>query len=82
DDGVATTDRQTVTLEGLPIDVKHGYATNISIILAAQLSSEFTTDPAGTVGLGTCSFTYTEATNSLGAEISEITNTGTDTDGC
>ena len=57
---------QKVTLEGVGINVKYGYATAASIILAAQLSSEFDTATAGTVTLGDCSFTYTEASTATG----------------
>lgn len=51
----------TVDLEGTEIELIYGYATEDSILLAAQLSSDFDTATAGTVKLGACSFTYTEA---------------------
>lgn len=68
----------TVTLEGQPIALIHGYATEASILTAAQLSSDFDTSTAGTIALGACSFTYTEATSSTsGVSIGAITgNTG------
>lgn len=64
----------TVTLEGQSIALVHGYATQASIITAAQLSSDFNTATAGTIALGGCSFTYTQATSSTsGVTISAIT---------
>ena len=67
---------QKVTLEGVDIDVKYGYATAESIMDAAQLSSEFTraTDTGvGTVTLGDCRFNYTQATSSTsGVTISDV----------
>lgn len=68
----------TVTLEGQSIALIHGYATEASILTAAQLSSDFDTTTAGTIALGGCSFTYTEATSATsGVAISAITgNTG------
>lgn len=51
----------TVDLEGTDIDLIYGYATEDSILLAAQLSSDFDTATPGTIKLGACSFTYTEA---------------------
>ncbi len=68
----------SVTLEGQSIALVHGYATEASIITAAQLSSDFNTATAGTIALGGCSFTYTQATTATsGVSISAITgNTG------
>jgi MSHA pilin protein MshA len=63
----------SVTLEGTPIPTEFGYATLASIITAAQLSADFDTATAGTITLGTCSFTYTAATATTGAVISTIT---------
>ena len=51
----------TVNLEGTDIALIYGYATEASILAAAQLSSDFDTATAGTIELGACSFTYTEA---------------------
>ena len=51
----------SVTLEGTAIALAHGYATQASILTAAQLSSDFDTATAGTIKLGACSFTYTAA---------------------
>lgn len=51
----------TVTLEGTDINTIYGYATEDDILVAAQLSSDFDTATAGTIKLGACSFTYTEA---------------------
>lgn len=65
---------QSVSLEGSTIALKYGYATEASIITAAQLSSEFDTSVPGTISLGDCSFTYTEATSATsGVVIGEIT---------
>jgi len=74
----------TVTLEGSPIALIHGYATEASIITAAQLSSDFDTATAGTIELGACSFTYAEATSSTsGVAISSIAGaTGTPASSC
>lgn len=64
----------TVTLEGQSIALAHGYATQASILTAAQVSNDFDTSTAGTVKLGGCSFTYTAATSaSSGVTISAIT---------
>ncbi len=51
----------TVNLEGTDINTIYGYATEDDILVAAQLSSDFDTTTAGTITLGACSFTYTEA---------------------
>ncbi|MDZ7887982.1 MAG: type II secretion system protein [Pseudomonas sp.] len=51
----------TVTLEGTAIALVNGYATQASILTAAQLSNDFDTTTAGTIKLGACSFTYTGA---------------------
>lgn len=80
---VADTGSTVVTLEGKSIAVVYGYATQTSIVTAAQLSSEFTTVPVGTIKLGTCSFTYTQATaETRGVTISEITDSDITTPGC
>jgi MSHA pilin protein MshA len=63
----------SVPLEGTAIDTAFGYATQASIITAAQLSADFNTAIAGTITLGTCSFTYTAATATTRAVISTIT---------
>lgn len=71
----------TVTLEGEDIDLVYGYATQASILKAAQLSTEFDTSTAGTIALGGCSFTYTEATAAdSGVQITDIT--GNDDNSC
>ncbi|PFG10188.1 pilin [Marinobacter sp. LV10MA510-1] len=68
-----TGEKGSVTLEGQPIELAYGYATKDSIMDAAQLSSEFTTnDPSGTVKLGACNFTYKEAAEGGAAEISDV----------
>lgn len=69
----------TVTLEGEDIALIFGYPTEDSILLAAQLSSDYDTATAGTIALGACSFTYTEAVDAATpAAIGNITgNTGT-----
>jgi len=73
----------TVTLEGQPIALEFGYATLGSIILAAQLSGEFTTSTLGTVTLGTCSFTYAKPTAAgEGAVISDVTDPDNDPTSC
>jgi MSHA pilin protein MshA len=72
----------TVPLEGTAIATAFGYATQASIITAAQLSADFNTATAGTITLGTCSFTYTAATSASSAVISAITDTDTTTPGC
>ncbi len=73
----------TVTLEGTPIATAFGYATQASIITAAQLSAEFNTATAGTISLGTCSFTYTAATSAtVPAVVGAITDTDATTAGC
>lgn len=73
----------SVTLEGQPIATAFGYATQASIITAAQLSAEFNTATAGTISLGTCSFTYTAATSATApAVVGPITDTDTTTPGC
>jgi MSHA pilin protein MshA len=73
----------SVTLEGTPITTAFGYATQASIITAAQLSADFNTATAGTITLGTCSFTYTAATSAIApAVISGITDTDLTTPGC
>jgi len=66
---VAGTSPAQVTLEGTPIDMKHGYPTLTGILLAAQISGkDLDITTAGTVSsLGatdsaTCSVVYTEAT--------------------
>ncbi len=78
-----------VKLEGEPIDLIYGYATEDDILVAAQLSSDFETATAGTIKLGACSFTYTEAvapnppttTAPTAAIVGEITgNNGTSCD--
>lgn len=58
----------TVTLEGTPIAMVHGYPSAAAIQTASQLSTadytiatSTTTPPVTTVTLGTCSFTYTQA---------------------
>lgn len=60
----------SVTLEGTPIDMKHGYPTLTGILLAAQISGkDLDITTAGTVSsLGatdsaTCNVVYTEATS-------------------
>ncbi|WP_417660110.1 pilin [Pseudidiomarina sp.] len=70
----------TVELEGTEIDLLYGYADQDSILLAAQLSTEFVTSTAGTIKLGACSFTYSNAaapvapsTSPTPAKIGEIT---------
>ncbi|MEK1906059.1 MAG: type II secretion system protein [Pseudomonas sp.] len=71
--GNATGPTVTVTLEGTSIALAHGYATEASILTAAQLSSDFDTTTAGTIALGACSFTYTEATSATsGVVIGDI----------
>lgn len=71
--GNATGPTGTVTLEGTSIALAHGYATEASILTAAQLSSDFDTTTAGTIALGACSFTYTEATSATsGVVIGDI----------
>ena len=50
-----------VELEGQKISLIYGYADQSSILTAAQLSSEFETSTAGTIKLGACSFTYSNA---------------------
>jgi len=73
----------TVVLEGQNIATEFGYATEASIITAAQLSAEFDTATAGTISLGTCSFTYTAATSAtVPAQISALTDSDTTTPGC
>jgi len=67
DDGLGNDTLQQVTLEGVAIDVKYGYATAASIMDAAQLSSEFKR-ATGTVTLGDCSFTYVEANKGEGED--------------
>lgn len=77
-----------VSLEGQAINLIYGYATEDDIVVAAQLSSDFDTSTAGTITLGACSFTYTEAaapvapaTEPTGAVIGDITgNNGTSCD--
>ena len=74
----------SVTLEGTAIALAHGYATQASILTAAQLSSDFDTATAGTIKLGACSFTYTAAAAAGGAAaVSGITGaTGTPASSC
>ncbi|MBX9913155.1 MAG: type II secretion system GspH family protein [Pseudomonadaceae bacterium] len=73
----------SVTLEGTPIATAFGYATQASIITAAQLGTDYNTATAGTITLGTCSFTYTEATSAtVPAVIGAITDTDATTPGC
>ncbi|WP_394560387.1 type II secretion system protein [Aquipseudomonas alcaligenes] len=74
----------TITLEGQNIALAYGYATQASILTAAQLSNDFNTATAGTVSLGACSFTYTAATSATsGVNISGITGaTGTPPSSC
>lgn len=73
----------SVPLEGTAIATAFGYATQASIITAAQLSADFNTATPGTISLGTCSFTYTAATSAtVPAVISGITDTDTTTPGC
>ena len=73
----------SVTLEGAAIATAFGYATQASILTAAQLGADYTTTPAGTIALGTCSFTYTAATSAtVPAVISAITDTDSATPGC
>lgn len=74
----------SITLEGQPIALVHGYATQASILTAAQLSNDFDTTTAGTIKLGACSFTYTAATSATsGVTISPITGaTGTPPSSC
>ncbi|MGL4317268.1 MAG: type II secretion system protein [Pseudomonas sp.] len=73
----------TVTLEGSAIATAFGYATQASILTAAQLSNDFNTATAGTISLGTCSFTYTEATSAtVPAVVGNITDSDTTTAGC
>ncbi len=63
----------TVTLEGKTIALAYGYATKASVVQAAQLSKDFDTTTAGTIKLGNCSFTYTQATSATsGVVISDI----------
>lgn len=72
----------SVSVEGTAIATAYGYATQASIITAAQLSTDYTV-ASGTVTLGTCSFTYTAATSaSAPAAVSAITDTDTATPGC
>ncbi|OHC27673.1 MAG: hypothetical protein A2Y50_11555 [Pseudomonadales bacterium RIFCSPLOWO2_12_59_9] len=73
----------SVNLEGTAIATAFGYATQASIITAAQLGADYNTATAGTVTLGTCSFTYTAATAATApAVIGAITDTDTTTPGC
>ncbi len=73
----------SVTLEGTAIVTAYGYATQASILTAAQLSSDYNTATAGTIALGTCSFTYTAATSATApAVIGPIIDTDTTTPGC
>ena len=70
-------------MEGAAIATAFGYATQASILTAAQLGADYTTTPAGTIALGTCSFTYTAATSAtVPAVISAITDTDSATPGC
>lgn len=73
----------SVTLEGSAIATAFGYATQASILTAAQLSNEFNTATAGTISLGTCSFTYTAATSAtVPAVVGNITDSDATTTGC
>jgi MSHA pilin protein MshA len=67
----------TVTLEGADINTVYGYikGTKDDVTKAAQLGSDYTVAQSGgtvTVTLGSCSFTYTQATSTVGAVIGDI----------
>jgi MSHA pilin protein MshA len=73
----------SVTLEGTAIATAFGYATQDSILAAAQLGADYNTATPGTITLGTCSFTYTAATSAtVPAAIGVITDTDAATPGC
>ncbi|HLD67700.1 MAG TPA: prepilin-type N-terminal cleavage/methylation domain-containing protein [Pseudomonas sp.] len=74
----------TVTLEGQAIATVFGYATQASILTAAQISAtDFDTATAGTITLGTCSFTYTDATSAIvPAAVGAVVDSDLTTPGC
>lgn len=85
--GDATTPAQ-IKLEGVDIDVVYGYPAGSAtgIQAAAQLSTGdygigFASNVM-TVTLGTCSFTYTQATSSAAASVSAIADSDTSAAGC